>query len=243
MLHAITRLSLLTHYRVLLIMLSAALVWAGTALSAAVREHATVLYARAAVDIVQALILQGDTYRLQALAPAGAINWRLIYPAQRSTKERFELAATAVLFGETAATGSHEGPREYFELEDGARIMYAARLRGASEADMMLVMSLRIPSSSAIAAQTFRGASIASLICVGLIFLGVLAWVRWYLLALVLKVSRYARHVMKARSGAVVEPPDLHPDELASSNEVHRTSVAITAVARGLRLRQAEDQA
>lgn len=243
MLHALTRLSLLTHYRALLIMLCAALVWAGTALSSAVREHAAVIYARAAADIVQALILQGDTYRLQALAPAGAINWRLIYPAQRSTKERFELAATAALFGETAASGTHEGSREYVEVEDGARIMYAARLRGPSESDMMLVMSLRIPSSGAIVSQTFRGASVVALICVAAIFLGVLVWVRWYLLALVLKVRRYARHVMKARSGAVVEPPDLHPDELASSNEVHQTSVAITAVARGLRLRQVEEQA
>jgi len=243
MLSAITRLSLLTQYRALLILLGAALVWAGTALSSAVREHAAVLYARAAVDIVQALILQGDTYRLQALAPAGTISWRLIYPAQRSTKERFELAATAAMFGEGSASGSREGQREYSEVDDGIRLQYAARLRGPSESDMLLVMSLRIPSTAAIVTQAFRGASIASLFCASALLLGVLLWVRWYLLALVLRVSRYARHVMKARSGAVVEAPDLHPDELASSNEIHRTSVAITAVARGLRIRQVEEQA
>jgi hypothetical protein len=248
MMPMVTRTSLVAQFRMLLCVLFVSALWAGLALMNSVREHAALIQARAAADIVQAMILQGDTYRLQAnFTHENVTSWRLIYPAQRSSNDRFELAAVAAFFGEsansTAAAAPVEKQRELYAAEDGVRLLYATRLRGPREEDMLFSLAIRMPSALTILSQTVRGATSAALLVLLVSSIGLLAWVRWGVLGSLLTVGCYARRLLKARSGAIVEAPELHPDELTSRNEVHRISIALSAVARALRLRQTEEQA
>lgn len=247
MMSLIARSSLIAQYRFMLCALLVSVLWASIALMGSVREHAALIQARAAADIVQALILQGDTYRLQSnVVPENITSWRLIYPAQRSN-DRFELAAVAAFFGQsatsTAAVAPAEKQRELYVAEDGVRLLYATRLRGPREEDMLFSLDIRMPSAIAILSQTVKGVTSGALLVLLAVSLGVLLWIRWGVLGSLLIVGRYARRLVKARSGAIVETPELHPDELVSRNEVHRISVALSAVARALRLKQTEEQA
>lgn len=247
MMSLITRSSLIAQYRFMLCALSLSVIWAGIALMGSVREHAALIQARASAKIVQALILQGDTYRLQSnVVPENVAAWRLIYPAQRSN-DRFELAAVATFFGESATATAIASPtgkqRELYVAEDGVRMLYATRLRGPREEDMLFTLDIRMPSAVAILSETVRGETSGALLVLLAVSLGLLLWIRWGVLGSVISVGRYARRLVKARSGAIVEAPELHPDELVSRNEVHRISVALSAVARALRLKQVEEQA
>lgn len=152
MISLIARSSLVAQYRLMVCALMLSVLWAAIALMGSVREHAALIQARAAADIVQALILQGDTYRLQSnVVPENVASWRLIYPGQRSN-DRFELAAVAAFFGQSAATAAAaptERQRELYVAEDGVRLLYATRLRGPREEDMLFSLDIRMPSAVA----------------------------------------------------------------------------------------------
>lgn len=173
--------------------------------------------------------------------PIGSFETEALDVFKRERKdELYQIRGDSLLFArrltaDASCTRCHDAPEKTLP---GIRARFErVQAWGMKPGDTAGIISVVVPIRSD--GPLLTGAELA--IAAGAAALSVAALV-WWLIASVLKpvaaLEGYARRVVQAQRGEVVQGPTLDPQEVGSSNELHRISASTKAVVRALHISQ-----